>query len=59
MAKLEITLSAKLRFWAKPALVAMSVVCALVSYASKSTAKRLAAAAGAFIGAHGFTFTVD
>ena len=58
MAKIEIVLSAKARFWAKPTIMVAAVVCALVSYASKSTADRLGSAAAEFIGAHGFTFTV-
>lgn len=59
MAKIEVGLSAKARFWAKPAIMVMAVVCALVSYASKSAAQRLGLGAGEFIGSHGFTFTID
>jgi hypothetical protein len=56
MMLIEMTLTAKARFWAKPALLAAAVACALVEYVSERAAAALSDAAANLIGAYGFTF---
>ncbi|APZ98058.1 hypothetical protein BWQ93_05865 [Sphingopyxis sp. QXT-31] len=59
MMNIEATLSARQRFWTKPALMVAAVTCALVEYVSPGAAAVLGDYAAKIIGRYGFKFEVQ